>query len=474
MTPPARRDALRNAVLKSAARLRSTVQAARESSRAVLLREVEALLRREIAAEKKTPIPNGKRKREVVRFSWALGEKLRGMRELGSVLGAVTGFSSLEDGRRVLLEAVKAARASDAVAPSAPEGIRVAYLPDPVKSKGAPPTQYAAAVLESLEERNVAEVCSLTPEDIIEGKLKRFDVLLIPGGFAQNTLDALGQTGAERVRAFVRSGGGYVGICAGAYLGCKGWLNVLPDASVVDFEHWCRGRSDDCVLKLKDTTGLYKARPAEGSISVVTRYANGPLLRATGSARVAATFASDFTKAVRKKRSDAEELPRGVMPRHAAIVLSENTGRVVLISPHLEDGEPAARRLLRACVRWAAKKSTPKDDLPPPDDVYGPIRRAWLACRKSRYDLADLAEDRSNALAALWREDETRRKRAEMTSARHARANNSSRASSPETSSEPPKQKPKPAVPRAASARRPRHTAKLKNAIKMGCALVMT
>ena len=133
---------------------------------------------------------------------------------------------------------------------------------------------------------------------------------------------------------------------------------------------------------------------------------------------------------MRKKRGDAEELPRGVMPRHASIVLGENGGRVVLISPHLEDGEPAARRLLRACVRWAAKTAPPKDDRPPPDDVYGPIRRAWLACRKSRYELNDIAEDRSNALAALWREDETRRRRAEMTAARQVLSRPSSRASS--------------------------------------------
>jgi hypothetical protein len=199
---------------------------------------------------------------------------------------------------------------------------------------------------------------------------------------------------------------------------------------VVDFEHWCRGRSDDCVLKLREPFELYKARPGEGSMSVVSRYANGPLLRATGSARIAATFASDFTRNVRKKRGDAEELPRGVMPRHASIVLGENSGRVVLISPHLDDGEPAARRLLRACVRWAAKTSPPKDDLPPPDDVYGPIRRAWLACRKSRYHISDIAEDRSNALAALYREDETRRRRAEMTAARQVLSRPSSRASS--------------------------------------------
>ena len=242
-----------------------------------------------------------------------------------------------------------------------------------------------------------------------------------------------------------------MGICAGAYLGCRGWLDVLPECSVVDFEHWCRGRSDDCVLKLREPTELFKARPGEGAMSVVSRYANGPLLRATGSARVAATFASDFTRNVRKKRGDAEELPRGVMPRHASIVLGENGGRVVLISPHLEDGEPAARRLLRACVRWAAKAPMPKDDRPPPDDVYGPIRRAWLACRKSRYILDDIAEDRSNALAALWREDETRRRRAEMTAARQALCG--SRSSSRSSS-------------RASSPASPRHPARIKSAIR--------
>ena len=430
-----RRDALQNAVLKGAARLRSTVEAARdEQSRDTLLAELEAMLKREIAAEKKTPIPcRRKRKREVLRFSWAPCEKLRGLREVAEALGCGAKWTSLDDGRRGLLKAVRKLRASsETTVERPPEGIRIAYLPDPVKSQGAPPERYAAAVLESLGERRVAEVRALTPDDVICGKLtvESFDVLLIPGGFAQNTLDALGKAGGERVRSFVRNGGGYVGICAGAYLGCKNWLDVLPEASVVDFEHWCRGRSDDCVLKLREPFELYKARPGEGSMSVVARYANGPLLRATGSARVAATFASDFTRNVRKKRGDAEELPRGVMPRHASIVLGESGGRVVLISPHLEDGEPAARRLLRSCVRWAAKASPPKDDVPPPDDVYGPIRRAWLACRKSRYIVDDIAEDRSNALAALYREDETRRRRAEMTAARQVLSRPSSRASS--------------------------------------------
>ena len=236
-----RRDALRSDVLKGAARLRSTVEAARgEHSRGTLLAELEAILKREIAAEKKTPIPcRRKRKREVLRFSWAPCEKLRGLREVAEALGCGATWTSLDDGRRGLLKAVRKMRAAEAITPPS-EGVRVAYLPDPVKSQGAPPERYAAAVLESLGERNVAEVRALTPDDVIRGQLTvdAFDVLLIPGGFAQNTLDALGKAGSERVRAFVRSGGGYVGICAGAYLGCKGWLDVLPECSVVDFEHW--------------------------------------------------------------------------------------------------------------------------------------------------------------------------------------------------------------------------------------------
>ena len=139
-----------------------------------------------------------------------------------------------------MLKAVRKARASSDTVARTPEGVRVAYLPDPVKSQGAPPERYAAAVLESLGDRNVAEVRALSPDDVIRGQLTvdAFDVLLIPGGFAKNTLDALGKVGGEQVRAFVRNGGGYVGICAGAYLGCKNWLDVLPEASVVDFEHW--------------------------------------------------------------------------------------------------------------------------------------------------------------------------------------------------------------------------------------------
>ena len=48
--------------------------------------------------------------------------------------------------------------------------------------------------------------------------LSRFDVLIFPGGRAHKQADALGENARRAVKDFIRSGGGYVGICAGGFL----------------------------------------------------------------------------------------------------------------------------------------------------------------------------------------------------------------------------------------------------------------
>jgi Biotin-protein ligase, N terminal len=60
----------------------------------------------------------------------------------------------------------------------------------------------------------------LSPEDVRSSStsLSRFDVLVFPGGRAHKQADALGEEGRRAVKDFIRSGGGYVGICAGAFL----------------------------------------------------------------------------------------------------------------------------------------------------------------------------------------------------------------------------------------------------------------
>jgi hypothetical protein len=61
--------------------------------------------------------------------------------------------------------------------------------------------------------------CSdVSANNIRNGDLSHSDVLIVPGGLSNEMADALGNDGREEIRRFVKDGGGYVGICAGAYL----------------------------------------------------------------------------------------------------------------------------------------------------------------------------------------------------------------------------------------------------------------
>ena len=65
------------------------------------------------------------------------------------------------------------------------------------------------------------EIINITSNDILNGKLNTdtYDVLVVPGGYATNYLDAIEDEGELAIQNFVKNGGGFVGICAGAYCG---------------------------------------------------------------------------------------------------------------------------------------------------------------------------------------------------------------------------------------------------------------
>ncbi len=56
------------------------------------------------------------------------------------------------------------------------------------------------------------------PSEIRGGVLEQFDVVIFGGGYSRTQAKGLGENGRMAVRQFVRSGGTYVGICAGAFL----------------------------------------------------------------------------------------------------------------------------------------------------------------------------------------------------------------------------------------------------------------
>ena len=59
------------------------------------------------------------------------------------------------------------------------------------------------------------ELHGVTGEDVRAGKLAGMDVLVMPGGLSSRQYKSLREEGARKVREFVRSGGAYIGTCAG-------------------------------------------------------------------------------------------------------------------------------------------------------------------------------------------------------------------------------------------------------------------
>ena len=59
------------------------------------------------------------------------------------------------------------------------------------------------------------ELHLLVGQDLRDGKLKDFDLLVIPGGDSWKQYDSMQENGAEAVRRFIADGGSYFGVCAG-------------------------------------------------------------------------------------------------------------------------------------------------------------------------------------------------------------------------------------------------------------------
>lgn len=184
--------------------------------------------------------------------------------------------------------------------------------------------------------------------DVRAGVLDQFDTVIFPGGSASGQARSIREEGRQAVRDFVAAGGGYLGICAGAYLAANNYdwsLDVL-DADVIDREHWARG-SGDVTLEL---TGYGRNRLRTNAETVEVRYHNGPIYARSGDRelpnfRVLAWYRSEVHK---------QGVPGGVMPDTPAIVEGRyGEGRVIASSPHPELSDGHAD-LVRNLVRLSA------------------------------------------------------------------------------------------------------------------------
>jgi len=211
-------------------------------------------------------------------------------------------------------------------------------------------------VLKDLETDHTIHVERIRTDQILNDELSSFEVVIFAGGSGGAQATSLGADGREKVKHFVAAGGGYVGICAGAYLASSDydWSLHILDAKVLDRNHWARGFGD---VELKVHAGGLERLSLPNDRTTVY-YHQGPLLAPANKPELEdyeewASYATEVTKA---------GVPGGVMPGKTAIAAGRfGEGRVLAISPHPER-TAGLDSVIPAAVRWAAAKDVTESD----------------------------------------------------------------------------------------------------------------
>jgi len=187
------------------------------------------------------------------------------------------------------------------------------------------------------------------PADIREGALDQFDTVIFPGGSGSGQAKGLQEAGREALRRFVRGGGGYVGVCAGAYLATANydWSLAILDADSIDRKHWRRGKGTVRIALTPPGRTLF-GREDAGPLDI--HFQNGPILAPSGRKDLPPyTVLAWYRTGIGEGEADPE-----VMVDTPAVASGTfGRGRVIVFSPHPDMTEGLHDFLVRA-VRWTA------------------------------------------------------------------------------------------------------------------------
>jgi glutamine amidotransferase-like uncharacterized protein len=177
--------------------------------------------------------------------------------------------------------------------------------------------------------------------------LSSYDVLAMPGGSSGRSYINSGSISSSAIKNFVANGGGYLGICAGAYAGSYyvdgmyyGW-GVAPHVK-------CKAVNYVGNSPLTFTTA---GQELLGYSSLTLTHFNGPAMYVSGSAVTFATYADGSTG----------------YKNYAAIVGDYyGSGRTVLVGPHpeLSSFAPQYPDIVAKLITWAANISADSGNTP--------------------------------------------------------------------------------------------------------------
>ncbi len=194
----------------------------------------------------------------------------------------------------------------------------------------------------------------ITTQDILAGQLSEIDVLIHSGGSGSKQGNDLGEEGRKMIRQYIEQGGGFLGVCAGAYLATNDytWSLNLIDAKVLDRKHWARGTGTVQLELSPSGKKLFQSK--ESTLDIY--YGQGPLLARrewddpkTPNYESLAIYSSEIAK---------NGAPSGIMKGTSAAVRCEyGKGKVFCFSAHpeLTDG---LHHFIPRIVNWLADDET--------------------------------------------------------------------------------------------------------------------
>jgi len=220
------------------------------------------------------------------------------------------------------------------------KAVRVALY----QATGVHPAAFAAE--RALLERSDGFVCTVVDPAAVQAGLKDQDVIVFMGGSGTQQGRALGDAGKLAVKQFVERGGGYIGVCAGAYLALQGEdefhkLRIVAGRNLTG-DAWQRGIAG---VEVK----------AAGRENFKLFFANGPIFTPAPTEGLAPYVPlADYVGEIYRLSKGTGP---GEMPGTPAIVASAyGKGRVLLFSPNpvLGGNGVVHPELMLSGLRWAA------------------------------------------------------------------------------------------------------------------------
>ena len=226
---------------------------------------------------------------------------------------------------------------------------RAAPLPPPVKvgvfvgngPRANGMTEYLRLIADSPD----LELTLLDADDIRSGALDGLGLLVMPGGDSRTEKRDLGTKGAERIREFLRNGGGYIGSCAGCCLLMDSVMDPERGIGIIPFHR--TGSKGGFMMPVKVNEKGAAALGIEAK-SYTIRYHGGPVLEPSTNAIADANFEiwGTYEQDFGKPGSKPEMAGRGAM-----VGGTYGKGRVFAFTVHPENF-PCTRELVRGAFRY--------------------------------------------------------------------------------------------------------------------------